>query len=76
MIDDLDGDDFDVVDIIVQIEEKLNISIPEEEIVVEELHEQPTEWQVSTVWYFIYTKSKIKIDITNIKKLLTLPNDF
>ena len=31
LIDDLDGDDFDVIDIIVQIEEKLNISIPEEE---------------------------------------------
>ncbi len=31
LIDDLDGDDFDVVDIIVQIEQKLNISIPEEE---------------------------------------------
>jgi len=31
LIDDLDGDDFDVIDIIVQIEQKLNISIPEEE---------------------------------------------
>ena len=31
IIDDLGGDEFDVVDVIVQIEEALNISIPEEE---------------------------------------------
>ena len=31
IIDDLGGDEFDVVDIIIQIEEKLSISIPEEE---------------------------------------------
>ena len=28
IIDDLGGDDFDIVDIVVQIEEKLGISIP------------------------------------------------
>ena len=31
IIDDLDGDEFDIVDIVVQIEEKLGITIPEEE---------------------------------------------
>ena len=31
IIDDLGGDEFDVVDVIVQIEEALDISIPEEE---------------------------------------------
>ena len=31
IIDDLGGDEFDVVDVIVQLEEKLGISIPEEE---------------------------------------------
>lgn len=31
IIDDLDGDEFDIVDIVVQIEEKLDITIPEEE---------------------------------------------
>ena len=31
IIDDLGGDEFDVVDLIVQIEEMLEISIPEEE---------------------------------------------
>ena len=31
MIDDLNGDDFDVVDVVCQIEEALQISIPEEE---------------------------------------------
>jgi acyl carrier protein len=30
-MDDLGGDEFDIIDVIVQIEEKLNISIPEEE---------------------------------------------
>ena len=31
IIDDLGGDEFDVVDVIVQLEEKLGIDIPEEE---------------------------------------------
>lgn len=31
LIDDLDGDEFDVVEVIIQIEKKLNISIPEQE---------------------------------------------
>ena len=31
LMDDLGGDEFDIIDVIVQIEEKLNISIPEEE---------------------------------------------
>jgi|TARA_B110000503_G_C7158861_1_gene418668 acyl carrier protein len=31
MIDDLNGDDFDVVDVVCQIEEALGITIPEEE---------------------------------------------
>ena len=31
IIDDLGGDEFDVVDVIVQLEEKLGIEIPEEE---------------------------------------------
>ena len=31
IIDDLGGDEFDIVDIVIQIEEKLGISIPEEE---------------------------------------------
>lgn len=31
IIDDLNGDEFDVVDLVIQIEEKLGISIPEEE---------------------------------------------
>lgn len=31
LMDDLGGDEFDIVDIIVQVEEKLDISIPEEE---------------------------------------------
>tara|TARA_B100000683_G_scaffold247736_1_gene260378 strand:- start:237 stop:467 length:231 start_codon:yes stop_codon:yes gene_type:complete len=43
LMDDLGGDEFDIVDVIIQIEEKLNISIPEEEtfelMVVSELLE-------------------------------------
>jgi len=31
MMDDLGGDEFDIVDVFVQIESKLGISIPEEE---------------------------------------------
>jgi len=31
LMDDLGGDEFDIVDVFMQIEEKLNISIPEEE---------------------------------------------
>ena len=31
MLNDLGGDDLDVVDVLMQIEEKLNIKIPEEE---------------------------------------------
>jgi len=31
LMDDLGGDEFDIVDVFIQIEEKLNISIPEEE---------------------------------------------
>lgn len=31
MLNDLGGDDLDVVDVLMQIENKLNISIPEEE---------------------------------------------
>ena len=31
LMDDLGADEFDIVDVIVQIEEKLNITIPEEE---------------------------------------------
>ena len=30
-MDDLGGDEFDIVDVFMQLEEKLNISIPEEE---------------------------------------------
>ena len=30
-MDDLGGDEFDIVDVILQVEEKLNITIPEEE---------------------------------------------
>ena len=30
-MDDLGGDEFDIVDVIVQLEQKLNITIPEEE---------------------------------------------
>ena len=31
MLNDLGGDDLDVVDVLMQIEEKLNITVPEEE---------------------------------------------
>jgi len=31
MLNDLGGDEFDIVDIFMQLEEKLNITIPEEE---------------------------------------------
>ena len=31
LMDDLGGDEFDIVDVIVQLEQKLNITIPEEE---------------------------------------------
>tara|TARA_Y100000768_G_scaffold94197_1_gene68243 strand:+ start:21269 stop:21496 length:228 start_codon:yes stop_codon:yes gene_type:complete len=31
LMDDLGGDEFDIVDVILQVEEKLNITIPEEE---------------------------------------------
>tara|TARA_A100001011_G_scaffold379045_1_gene444563 strand:- start:8065 stop:8295 length:231 start_codon:yes stop_codon:yes gene_type:complete len=31
MMDDLGGDEFDILDVIVQVESKLGISIPEEE---------------------------------------------
>ena len=31
LMDDLGGDEFDIVDVFIQIEEKLNISIPEQE---------------------------------------------
>ena len=33
LMDDLGGDEFDIVDVILQVEEKLNITIPEEETV-------------------------------------------